>query len=58
MKGSILDTTGRDVRAELDDGGVMDDAVDGSGSGEGVFEDLIPLTEGEIGSDDDYSGLE
>ena len=46
-----------DLLSEFNDDAVVDDAVDGSGRGHGVFEDLVPLRKDQVGSDDDAAAF-
>ena len=41
--GGFIGSVAGHLLSEFDDDTVVDDAVDGGGSGHGVFEDLIPL---------------
>jgi len=41
--GGLLCSVAGDLLSEFHDDAVVNDAVDGSGSGHGVFEDLFPL---------------
>ena len=41
--GSLLGSVAGDLLSKLHDDAVVDDAVDGSGGGHGVFEYLFPL---------------
>jgi hypothetical protein len=50
----LLSGAGLDALAgELEDSGMMDEAVDGSRCSHGIFEDLVPLREDQVGDDDD-----
>jgi hypothetical protein len=50
----LLGGVGPDALAcELEDGGMMDEAVDGGHRGHGIIEDLIPLGKDQVGGDDD-----
>ena len=50
----LLRGVGADALAgELEDRGVVDKAVDGRHGRHGVFEDLVPLGEDQVGGDDD-----
>ena len=42
---------------ELEDDGMVDDAVDGGGGGHWVFEDLVPLAEDQVAGDDHGASL-
>jgi len=41
--GSLLGSVAGDLLSKFHDDAVVDDTVNGSGSGHGVFEDLFPL---------------
>jgi hypothetical protein len=45
------------LATEFEDGGMVDQAVDGRGSRHGIFEDSIPLSEGEIAGDEKGAAL-
>ena len=50
----LLGSVGTDALAgELEDGGVVDEPIDGGHGRHGVLEDLIPLGEDQVGGDDD-----
>jgi len=46
-----------DLLSEFDNNTVMDNAVNCGSSGHGIFEDLVPLGEDEVGSDDDAAAF-
>jgi len=51
---ALLGRAGADALAgELEDGGVVNQSVDGGHGSHGIFEDLVPLGEGHVGGDDD-----
>ena len=52
MLGRLSSSVAGHLRSEFDDDAVVDHAIDGSGGGQGIFEDLIPLGEDQIGGDD------
>ena len=55
---SLLGLLGPDAwTVELEDDGVVDDAVDGGGGGHRVFEDLVPLAEDQVAGDDHGASL-
>jgi hypothetical protein len=56
-EGSFLCAVTGDVLSEFNNDAVVNNAVNGGSSGQGVFEDLIPLRENEIGSDDDTAAF-
>ena len=56
--GSLLGLLGAvAVDVELEDHGVMDEAVDGGGGGHGILEDPVPLAEDEVAGDEHGAAL-
>jgi hypothetical protein len=45
------------LAVELEDDGVMDEAVDGRGGGHGILEDAVPFTEDEVAGDEERAPL-
>src|SRR5690606_36205623 len=54
---SLLGTHAGHLRPKLHNRAVVNDAVNGGGRGEGIFEDLVPFGEDEIGGDHHTTAL-
>jgi len=55
--GSFLCAVAGDLLSKFHDGAVVYDAINGGSGGHGVFEDLLPLGENQVGCDDDAAAF-